>query len=207
MRVFRYFGGFLEAQEKWLNKMAEKGYRLVRTTSLMYEFDLCAPSQYEYQIEFMAGKDQSHVQDYRRFLEEMGYRTFTKNINLNFSIGKARWRPWAKGAAQIATNPGNYNQELLIVERERDGKLTSLHTGQDAEAVAAYLKRLMNTNFYYGLILAMGCLLSIFGGGSKAVAILLGVLSVFFFVQAVVFVLALRHANNKKDNEGDIEGV
>jgi hypothetical protein len=96
MRVFRYFGGFLEAQEKWLNKMAEKGYRLVRTTSLMYEFDLCAPSQYEYQIEFMAGKDQSHVQDYRRFLEEMGYRTFTKNINLNFSIGKARWRPWAK---------------------------------------------------------------------------------------------------------------
>jgi hypothetical protein len=155
----------------------------------------------------MAGKDQSHVQDYRRFLEEMGYRTFTKNINLNFSIGKARWRPWAKGAAQIATNPGNYNQELLIVERERDGKLTSLHTGQDAEAVAAYLKRLMNTNFYYGLILAMGCLLSIFGGGSKAVAILLGVLSVFFFVQAVIFVLALRHANNKKDNEGDIEGV
>jgi uncharacterized membrane protein len=65
----------------------------------------------------------------------------------------------------------------------------------------------MNTNFYYGLILAMGCLLSIFGGGSKAVAILLGVLSVFFFVQAVIFVLALRHANNKKDNEGDIEGV
>jgi len=207
MRVFRYFGGFLEAQEKWLNKMAEQGYRLARTTSLMYEFDLCAPSQYEYQIEFIADKDQSYVRDYRSFLEEMGYRTFTKNINLNFSIGKLRWRPWAKGTAQIATNPGSYNQELLIVERERDGKLTSLHTGQDAEAVAVYIKKLRNTNFNYGLILALGCLLSIFMSDSKAAAILLGALSVFFFIQAVFFALALRHANNKKDKAENMENV
>ena len=30
-KCYRFFGGLLNAQAKWLNKMSEKGYRLVRT--------------------------------------------------------------------------------------------------------------------------------------------------------------------------------
>ena len=30
-KCYRFFGGLLNTQEKWLNKMSEKGYRLVRT--------------------------------------------------------------------------------------------------------------------------------------------------------------------------------
>ena len=32
-KCYRYFGGLLNTQAKWLNKMAEKGYRLVRTAA------------------------------------------------------------------------------------------------------------------------------------------------------------------------------
>lgn len=30
-KYYRFFGGLLTAQEHWLNKMSEKGYRLIRT--------------------------------------------------------------------------------------------------------------------------------------------------------------------------------
>ena len=29
-KYYRFFGGLLTAQEDWLNKMSEKGYRLIR---------------------------------------------------------------------------------------------------------------------------------------------------------------------------------
>ena len=51
-----------------------------------------------------------------RSLEEKGYKVFYKNINLNYSIGKVRWRPFAGKYGRIATSPGNFDKELLIVE-------------------------------------------------------------------------------------------
>ena len=42
-KKYRYFFSFLEGQERWLNKMAGEGYRLVRTAKLMYEFEPCVP--------------------------------------------------------------------------------------------------------------------------------------------------------------------
>lgn len=127
-RVFRYFFSFLETQEKWLNKMACNGFRLIRTTKLSYEFETCERAEYEYCVEFIADKSYKEAVKYREFLEEMGYRTFTKNLHINYSIGKMKWRPWAKGAGQIATNPGAFNKELLILEKKRDGKPFELHT-------------------------------------------------------------------------------
>ena len=35
----RFFGGLLDTQEKWLNKMSGMGYRLVRTGKMPYEFE------------------------------------------------------------------------------------------------------------------------------------------------------------------------
>ena len=52
----------------------------------------------------------------------MGYSVFYKNINLNYSVGKVRWRPWAEIGGRIATNTTTFNRELLIVEKENDGK-------------------------------------------------------------------------------------
>lgn len=126
--AFRYFFDFLDGQEKWLNRMADKGYRLKKCGKIAYAFDACMPGEYEYAVEFVGDKSYSKAEDYRRYLEGMGLRTFTKNINLNFSYGKVRWRPYAKGMGQIATSPGIFNKELLIVEKKKDGKPFEMHT-------------------------------------------------------------------------------
>jgi hypothetical protein len=126
--VFRYFFDFLDGQENWLNNMAEKGYRLKKCGRITYTFDECQPNEYEYAVEFVGDKAYSKAKDYRRYLESMGFRTFIKNINLNFSYGKIRWRPYAKGMGQLATSSGGFNKELLILEKKKDGKPFDLHT-------------------------------------------------------------------------------
>ncbi len=126
--VFRYFFDFLDGQERWLNSMANQGYRLKKCGRMTYTFDKCGSDEYEYAVEFVGDKAYSQAKDYRRYLEGMGFRTFTKNINLNFSYGKARWRPYAKGMGQIATSPGGFNKELLILEKKKDGRPFELHT-------------------------------------------------------------------------------
>ena len=64
----------------------------------------------------------------------MGYSVFYKNINLNYSVGKVRWRPWAEIGGRIATNTTTFNRELLIVEKENDGKPFELHTSYEDRA-------------------------------------------------------------------------
>lgn len=127
-KLYRYFGGCLDRQENWLNRMAQKGYRLVNTGKLVYEFEPANPEEYQYAIEFIAHKSVQTASEYTRFLEDTGHRVFHKNVNLNCSIGKVRWRPYGEGLGQIATNPGSYNKELLIVEKKNDGTPFALHT-------------------------------------------------------------------------------
>lgn len=127
-KYYRFFGGFLTAQERWLNKMADRGCRLVRTEKLLYEFEGCAPGQVRYRMEFIGGKSKLSAAQYRGFLEDMGYRVFYKNINLNYSVGKVRLRPWAEKGGRIATNSTTFNRELLIVEKVNDGKPFELHS-------------------------------------------------------------------------------
>lgn len=192
-KAYRFFGGFLKAQERWLNKMADKGYRLVRTTRLMYEFETCQPSEYEYRVEFTAEKSLKQIEAYRRFLEEMGYRTFTKNINLNYSIGKVKWRPWAKGAGQIATCPGSYNKELLIVERKRDGKPFKMHT--DLEDIVRYNRYLLKAYLFNGLAFGLALLLNLFVNIPVAVNILLAAFSAFYLIPAFYYAFEICRVN------------
>lgn len=140
-KIYRFFGGLLTAQENWLNKMSEKGYRLIRTGKLLYEFEECKPDQVKYCVEFIGQKSKDNARDYHNFLEEMGYKVFYKNINLNYSVGKVRWRPWAEKGGRIATNATTFNRELLIVEKENDGKLFELHTSyEDKESYYSNLR-------------------------------------------------------------------
>ena len=130
-KCYRFFGGLLNTQEKWLNKMSEKGYRLVRTGKLLYEFEKCKPDEVTYCVEFIGEKSKESSIDYANFLEDMGYKVFFKNINLNYSVGKVRWRPWAERGGRIATNTTTFNREILIVEKANDGKPFELHTSYD----------------------------------------------------------------------------
>ena len=141
--VYRYFFDFVDTQERWLNEMARSGYRLTRCSKLAYEFEACEAGEYEYAVEFVADKSAADAKYYRQFLDEMGYRTFAKNININFSIGKLRWRPWARGGGRIATKPGGYDSELIIVEKARSASPLELHT--DMRELADYYATIRNS--------------------------------------------------------------
>lgn len=125
---YRYFWTLLAAQSNWLNRMADRGLRLSRTEKLLYEFQPCAPGQYRYCVEFVAHLSREKAEDYARFLEDCGYRTWFKNSNLNWNVGKVEGRPWAEPGGRLASNATTYNRELLIVEKENDGKPFRLHT-------------------------------------------------------------------------------
>lgn len=134
-KYYRYYGSLLVSQAKWLNKMAEKGYRLIRTGKMLYEFEECTPGQYQYCVEFIGQKSKESASDYARFLEDCGYRVFYKNINLSWNVGKVVVRPWAEPGGRLAANSTTFNRELLIVEKEADGKPFELHTSYEDKAV------------------------------------------------------------------------
>lgn len=142
-KCYCYFGGLLDTQENWLNKMAHNGYRLIKTGKLSYEFIECQPDQYQYNIDFVAHKSYKSAKEYHSFLEDMGYTVFYKNANLNYSISKLRWRPYGHDMGQISTNPGSYNKELFIVEKKNDGHPFELYTAN--ADIAAYYKPIRNS--------------------------------------------------------------
>ncbi len=163
-KKYRYFFSLFETQEKWLNKMSSKGYRLINTTKLTYDFEPCDNNEYEYCIEFTAHKSNKSIDEYKDFLEQMGYKVYTKNININYSFGKIVWRPYGKGKGQIATNPGSYNKELLIIEKKKDGKPFNIYSNY--EDLINYYKPLRNMCLFFLvfdlIMLTLSCISSIF---------------------------------------------
>lgn len=199
-KYYRFFGGFLNAQEKWLNQMAEKGYRLVRTGKLSYEFIECEPGKYQYCIDFVAGQSYQKVKEYKKFLEDLGYQVFYKNINLNFSIGKVRWRPYGKGTGQIAVNPGNYNKELLIVEKRNDGRSFELHTTNEDKAF--YYKSLRNMHLTVAVLFMISSSISFIQtlSFSKGV-IVFGLLGILFLIPTILYQNKLSYFSKKSGIE------
>lgn len=78
-RYYRFFSVLMDTQENWLNQMAQKGYRLVKTGKMTYDFDECQPGEYQYAVEFVAQKSYKDEKEYRHFLEELGYKVFYAN--------------------------------------------------------------------------------------------------------------------------------
>lgn len=155
MKIKRYcfFGSFLQTQENWLNKIAKEGYRLTQVGKLRYEFEVCQPDLYEYRMEFVAAKPAKEVRDYIAFLEDLGYQVFFKNINLNYAIGKLRYRPWAEKGARIATQATTFDKELLIIEKKKDGKPFELFTTWEDKI--RYYKTLQNPYWTFAAFLLL----------------------------------------------------
>ena len=126
-RYYRFFSGFNTLQEKWLNKTASAGLRLIDSGKLNYDFEEC-DNRYVYAVEFIGNMSKKEADDYTAFLREFGYNVFFKNINLSYSVGKVRYRPWANKGGKISTGSTTYNRELLIVEKPDDGRPFELHS-------------------------------------------------------------------------------
>ncbi len=148
----RFFAGFMRSQERWLNSMADKGYRLVKTGKLEYTFDECEPGKYRYAVEYVGDKSMEDEEAYKAFLEDMGYTVFYKNINLDFSTAKLVYRPWANKGGRISTTGSTLFKELLIVEKENDGTEFRLHT--EKEDSIEYYKRLSHP-WYFAVFLCL----------------------------------------------------
>lgn len=131
---YRYFWTLLGLQARWLDKMSDRGLRLVRTEKLLYEFEPCEPGEYRYCVEFVAHLSRDRAEDYARFLEDCGCRVWFKNANLDWNVGKVEARPWAEPGGRLASNATTYNRELLIVEKKNDGKPFQLHTSNEDKA-------------------------------------------------------------------------
>lgn len=191
-KYYRFFGGLLTAQANWLNKMSEKGYRLIRTGKMLYEFEECKPNQVKYCVEFIGQKSKDNAKDYHDFLEDMGYKVFYKSINLNYSIGKVRWRPWAEKGGRIATNATTFNRELLIVEKANDEKPFELHTSyEDKES---YYSNLRNP------WLLMVLMFAIFTVANRS--IVLGMLTLILLIPVLVYqaeIMKNRHEAKTKE--------
>lgn len=132
---YRYFWSLLGAQAQWLDKMSDRGLRLVRTEKLLYEFEPCDPGEYRYCVEFVAYLSRDKAEDYACFLEDCGYRVWFKNVNLDWNVGKVEARPWADPGGRLASNATTYGRELLIVEKKNDGKPFRLHTSCEDKAL------------------------------------------------------------------------
>ena len=190
-KCYRFYGGLIASQEKWLNKMAENGYRLFRTGKLLYEFEECKPGQYQYCVEFIGQKSKESASDYVNFLEDCKYHVFFKNINLNWNVGKAVIRPWAEKGGRIATNSTTLNRELLIVEKENDGKPFELHTTYEDKQ--GYYKNLRKPWIFFFIVSAIL--------GIAMRKLVWGVFAVISLIALIVFQLEL----GKLKREADIK--
>jgi hypothetical protein len=177
-KVYRYFLDATLGQEAWLNEMSKKGWRLISCGQLSYTFESCEPGAYEYAVEFVAHMSYTKSKDYKAFLESMGYRTLYKNINVGKKLG-VNWRPWAEGRGQIATSPGSYQKELLIVEKKRDDKPFILHS-DPSDQIETY--RQNSRPYYFNAVM--------FGVGAETfVGLAIIFQSAYFLFGAIPFLL------------------
>jgi hypothetical protein len=188
----------MDGQKRWLNEMAARGFRLKECGKISYVFEECKPGMYEYTIEFVGDKSNAKAREYQSYLEGLGFRTFTKNVNLNLSFGKARWRPYARGMGQIATSPGSYNKELLILEKKKDGKPFELHT--DMRDKLDIYKNIRNA-YAYSVILMIGLAAMTFIPGISslstpliwALRAIIAAVGIFYLIPTVQYSLQVRH--------------
>ena len=123
-------------------------------------------------MDFVADKSYAKSKDYKAFLESMGYRTFYKNVNVGIFL-TAKWRPWGEGLGQIATAPGSYQKELIIVEKKKDGKPFELHT--DLTDLLTLYRKIRTAYFWYaGGMFALSLMLWIYTVWMKSVYMALG---------------------------------
>ena len=132
-------------------------------------------------------KSKENATDYAVFLEDMGYKVFFKNINLNYSVGKVRLRPWAEMGGRIATNATTFNRELLIVEKSNDGKPFELHTSYaDKEK---YYRNLRNPWLFLLLLFALFAI--------TKHSIVLGIFSLVSAIPSILYQLQIINVRQK----------
>jgi hypothetical protein len=129
IKKIKIFLNPIEAQEKWLNENAAEGLRLLKVGRFFYEFEKCKTNQYQYAVDYIGNNSNTQRKEYESFLDEVGIKYFEKPLNIGqFSIGKVKCRPYANKGGRVATSWGMINRELLIIEKENNGKPFNIYS-------------------------------------------------------------------------------
>ncbi len=171
----------MKSQARWLNKMAKRGYRLIKTGKMSYEFEACEPDYYEYYVEYIGDKSKENAEKYKHLLEDMGYVVFYKNINVNYNVGKVTYNPLAEKGGRVISNETTMGKELLIVEKIKDMAPFELHT--TAEDQRNYIIRLSKSWLYMFTIFL---LLFIFTG-----RLILGIITCILCIPVIIFAIKI----------------
>lgn len=187
MNKYRYFGLFMNAQENWLNRNAQKGYRLKDVSLLRYTFEHSVKGAYQYAVEWVGHLSREEQEDYIAYLKDCGYQVWTKNANLNYALGKIKFRPWAHAGARWAHQGNTYQRELLIVEKKSDGLPFQLHTeGQDQ---IRSIKNIRRVFAFWILMLAVAALITRH--------LLIIIFAVVFFIPYLYYTRSLYHIRHE----------
>lgn len=162
-RKFRIFLNPIEGQAKWLNQRAKEGFKLSKAGKFIYELKECKPNQYQYTVDYIGNKSNRERKDYENFLEEVGISYYEKPINLGqFSIGRVKYRPYENKGGKFATSEGMLNREILILEKENNGKPFNIYTNIKDKIIA--LKERRKPHIYlFVFIIIMGLYVNIIG--------------------------------------------
>lgn len=156
IKKFRIFLNPIEGQEKWLNEKAAEGLRLLKVGRFFYEFEQCKINQYQYAVDYIGNNSNAQRKEYESFLDEVGINYFEKPLNIGqFSFDKVKYRPYANKGGKLATSWGMINRELLILEKECNGKPFNIYSNVE-DKIQALKERRKPHIYLFILFLLMG---------------------------------------------------
>lgn len=162
IKKFRIFLNPIEGQEKWLNEKATDGLRLLKVGRFFYEFEKCNPAQYQYAVDYIGNNSNAQRKEYESFLDEVGINYFEKPLNIGqFSFGKVKYRPYANKGGKLATSWGMINRELLILEKEYNGKPFEIYSNAE-DKIQALKERRKPHIYMLSLIIFMEVYMNLF---------------------------------------------
>lgn len=92
-RVFKLFFAWQDDQEnKWLEKMAEEGWKLLKYNFFVYTFEKMEPKKYIYRTDFKSNQ-KSDLQEYLTLFEDAGWEHVTEYAGWHYfrtEPGKAK---------------------------------------------------------------------------------------------------------------------
>ena len=137
-----------------------------------------------------------------------------KPANLGkLSIGNVRWRPYADKGARIATSSGMINRELLILEKENDGKAFNIYTNVEDKinALKTMRKPIIVIMAFIGLMLLTNIVdfipihrwsfleINLLAQRRMPMLIVIGIVEVLLLINFIRFTLAINQLKREAD--------
>ena len=182
MNKCRIFLNPIEGREDFINAIAEKGYRLVKSGSLIHKFEK-TDGNFTYAVQYIGYMNNKERKEYLDFLNDLDLRTMDAPLNIGkFSLGNVRLRPYNPPKSMVATSPGMINKEILIIESNGQEKLPIF---TDKEGRNEDLDRRKAPYRYLALVAAFLCGLRAFGFSDNRVGIVGFILLVFSLINQI----------------------